>query len=120
MPETELLILAVALAAALIAGVLAACHLSGLTPHAVALLWAVALWAGRRATARAVARARRAHARYYHRHRYGREKCHARPTAPRRARLAARRLLSLRLRAQTDATVPATTRPDITAFVRHA
>lgn len=65
-----------------------------LAPYALTALWAVALWAGRRATARAIARARRAHRRHYHRHSHR----HARPTLARRMRLFFRRLRSVRLR----------------------
>ena len=58
-----------------------------IAPVLVAELWAVAFWA-----------ARRARARDYHRHRYTRAKCHAAPTRMHRARLAARRLRTVRIR----------------------
>lgn len=61
-----------------------------LAPYAVAALWALA--AGRRARAR-----------YYHWHRWEHRNCHARPTRLHRARLAARRARTLRLRTETTA-----------------
>ena len=63
----------------------------GAAPYLLAVRWAYVVW-----------RARGARRRAYHRARYQRAVCHARPTRSRRARLVLRRLLSLRLRIITD------------------
>lgn len=86
------LALALGVAAAILVALPDAAHHAA--PHAVAALWALALWAGHRHRAA-----------LYHRHRWEREErgepCHARPTRMHRARLAARRARTLRLRTDT-------------------
>ena len=70
-------------------------------------------------------REHRTRARRYHRARYARTRCHARPTLAHRARVQARRAMTVRLRARVDpdATTPMSavaTIPDPAQFVRTA